>query len=391
LRQTLPLSYIELSKKNLIHNIKQFRNLAKAGTKFSVAIKGNAYGHGLTEIVKVLDPYVDYFQIDSIEDLELFRKISKKEGLLLGYVQNSDLIRAIRLKCILSTFSIQELKKVNILAGKLKTKQEIHIPIDAYLGREGFLLSELPKLFVEIKKCKNIKFTGMYAHFANIEDTNNFTHATKQINVFEQAVNLAKKSGFTNPRHGGASLQTHISATSGLLVYEKNKGINSIIRLGIGVYGMWPSEHIKFLYLPTQAGKNKMELKPVLTWKTKIAQIKTLPAGNTIGYGLTYMAYEETKISVVPQGYADGFERGLSNKGEVLIAGTRCKILGRVAMNMCVVDVTHLPNVKTEDEVVLLGRQGGEEISAEEIAKKTDTINYEVTTRISALLPKIVV
>jgi alanine racemase len=277
----------------------------------------------------------------------------------------------------LSIFSIEELKKINSITGQLKKKQEINVSVDAYLGREGFLLSDLPKVFKEIKKCKFIKLTGIYAHFANIEDTNNFTHAEKQIKVFEQAVNLAKEFGFND-------LMTHISATSGLLVYEKNRGINSIIRLGIGVYGMWPSEHIKYLY------KNKMELKPVLVWKTKIAQVKTLPAGNTIGYGLTFMVYEDTKIAVIPQGYADGFDRGFSNKGEVLIKETRCKILGRVAMNMCVVDVTHLPNVKIEDEVVILGAQGKEQISAEEMAKKIDTINYEITTRISSLLPKVI-
>src|ERR1035437_781754 len=373
-----PLSYIELSKPNLIHNIKAFKNLAKAGTKFSVAIKGNAYGHGQNEIAEILEPYVDYFQVNSAEELMLLRKISHKKTLLLGYVQKSDLKKVMKLGCILSIFSLEQALTLSAIAESVNVTQEVQIPVDAYLGREGFLLSELPKVFVEIKKCKNIKLTGIYAHFANIEDTNNFTHAKKQITVFNQAVNLAKKFGFKK-------LQTHISATSGLLIYEKNKGINSIIRLGIGVYGLWPSEHIKFLY------KNKMELKPVLSWKTKIAQIKTLPAGSTIGYGLSYMAYEETKIAVIPQGYADGLPRGLSNKGEVLILGTKCKILGRIAMNMCVVDVTHLSDVKIEDEVVIVGKQDREEITAEEMAKKIDTINYKITTRVSALLPRVII
>ena len=378
MKKNNPLSYIELSKSNLIHNIKAFKNLAKAGTKFSVAIKGNAYGHGQNEIAEILEPYVDYFQVNSAEELMLLRKISHKKTLLLGYVQKSDLKKVMKLGCILSIFSLEQALTLSAIAESVNVTQEVQIPVDAYLGREGFLLSELPKVFVEIKKCKNIKLTGIYAHFANIEDTNNFTHAKKQITVFNQAVNLAKKFNFKK-------LQTHISATSGLLIYEKNKGINSIIRLGIGVYGMWPSEHIKFLY------KNKMELKPVLSWKTKIAQIKILPAGSTIGYGLSYMTYEETKIAVIPQGYADGLPRDLSNKGEVLILGTKCKILGRIAMNMCVVDVTHLSDVKIEDEVVIVGKQDREEITAEEMAKKIDTINYEITTRVSALLPRVII
>lgn len=379
MKQNLPLSYIELSKKNLIHNIKQFKNLAKKGTKFSVAIKGNAYGHRQNEVVKILEPYVDYFQVNSVEELALLRKVTKKECLLLGYVQKEDLKKAIKLGCILSVFSIEQIWHISAMAEMGKMVQEVHLPVDAHLGREGFLLKDLPEVFTEIKKCKHLKLTGIYAHFANIEDTTNFTHAKKQITIFNQAINLAKNFGFKN-------LQTHISATSGLLVYEQNQGINSIIRLGIGIYGMWPSEHLKTIYK-----NSKFSLKPVLAWKTKIVQIKILPKGSTIGYGLTYKTKKETKIAVIPQGYADGFDRGFSNNGFVLIAGTRCKILGRVSMNMFVVDVNHLPKVKLEDEVVILGNQGKEKISAEEMAKRINTINYEITTRISSLLPRIVV
>jgi alanine racemase len=379
MKNSLPLSFVELSEKNLIYNIKQFKSLAKKGTKFSVAIKGNAYGHGLKEVAKILELYVEYFQIDSVEELESLRKVSKKETLVLGYVQDSDLIRAIKLKCIFSVFSIKELRKINALAKKIKIKQKVHIPVDAYLGREGFLLRELPKVFAEIKKCKNIKLTGIYAHFANIEDTTDFSHAQKQITEYEKAVKLSEQFGFKK-------LKTHISATSGLLVYEKKRGIHPLIRLGIGVYGMWPSSYLQKIY-----EKKKFYLKPVLSWKTKIAQIKILPKGNTIGYGLTYKTKRETKVAIIPQGYADGFPRALSNKGEVLIHGTRYKILGRVMMNMFVVDVSYIKNVQLEDEIVLLGVQNKEKITAEEIAENSDTINYEVTTRISALLPRIVV
>ncbi|MEI7709591.1 MAG: alanine racemase [bacterium] len=372
------LSFIELSKENLVHNIKQFRSLAKKGTKISVAIKGNAYGHGQNHIAKILDPYVDYFQIDSIAELELLRKVSVKKTFLMGYVKKSELSKALKLGCILSVLSLMQLKELNKIAGKLKIKQEIQIPIDAYLGREGFLLSDLREVFTEIKNCSYLKLAGIYAHFANIEDTRSFTHAQKQINEYRNALDLAQEFGFFG-------IHTHISATSGLLAYEKNEGVHTVIRLGVGVYGMWPSEDILKMY------KNKITLKPALSWKTKVAQVKILPKNHTIGYGLTYTTKKETKIAIIPQGYADGYDRGLSNKGEVLIGGTRCAVLGRISMNMFAVDVSHLPKVKEEDEVVILGSQGGEEITALEIAKKIDTINYEVTTRISSLLPRVVV
>lgn len=379
MKNNLPLSYIEISSKNLIHNIKVLKIVAKKGTKFSVAIKGNAYGHGQNEIAKILEPYADYFQVDSVSELELLRKISTKKTFVLGYVQKIDLTQAIKLGCILSIFSIQELKKIEKIAKKLKITQEIHIPFDAYLGREGFLLAELPKIFIEIKKCRNIKLSGIYAHFANIEDTTNFSHAQKQIKEYEKALKLAEKFNFKN-------LQTHISATSGLLAYEKENGIHPIIRLGIGVYGMWPS-----VYLKSKYKNSPFILKPVLAWKTKIAQIKVLPPDHTIGYGLTYRTKKETKIALIPQGYADGFDRGFSNNGFALIGGSTCKILGRVMMNMCVVNVSHLKNVQQEDEVVILGRQGKKEITAEEMADKINTINYEITTRISSLLPRVII
>src|SRR3989344_3824018 len=373
-----PLSYIELSRKNLIHNVKQFRNLIKKGVKIAVVVKGNAYGHGQNEVVKILNPYVDYFQIDDVEELEKLRRVSNKKVLVLGYIQKKDLRRAIKLDCILSVFSLEQLLNISAIAKNLTTVQKIHISVDAYLGREGFLLKDLPKVFVKIKNSKNLRLTGIYAHFANIEDTTDFSHAQKQINEYKKAVELTKEHGFKN-------LQTHMSATSGILAYEKKKGIHPIVRLGIGVYGMWPSEDLKHKY------KNKLALKPALAWKTKIAQIKTLPKGSTIGYGLTYKTKRATRIALIPQGYSDGVDRGLSNKGSVLIKGQRCKILGRVMMNMFVVDISHLPQAQPEDEVILLGKQNKNRISAEEIAQLLDTINYEITTRISPLLPRVVV
>ena len=374
-----PRAYIELSEKNLVHNLKQFKSLAKEGTKFSVVIKGNAYGHGQNIVAQILESYADCFQVDSVEELELLRKVSKKKTFVLGYVQKSDFKKIIRLGCILSIFSLEQLLTISAVAKDINTVQEVHIPIDAHLGREGFLLKDLPFVLEEIKKSKNIKLTGIYAHFANIEDTTNFTHAKKQIKVFEQALKLADEFCFKN-------LQTHISATSGILVYEKNQGIHPLIRLGIGVYGMWPSEYLKFIY-----ENSRLNLKPVLSWKTKVSQVKILPKGSTIGYGLTYKTRKETKIAVIPQGYADGLDRGLSNKYNVLIQGTRCKILGRVMMNMFIVNVSHLPKVKAEEEVVIIGHQGHEEITVEEMAGQIGTINYEITTRISALLPRIIV
>lgn len=377
MKKNLPISYIELSSENLIHNFLEFRKLVKEGTEIAFAIKGNAYGHGQNEIAKIAEKYVDYFFVNSLLELKLLRKISKKKTFLFGYVEMSDMKDAIKFDAILSIFNKKQLLELIKITNQNKKKIEVHLPVDALLGREGLSIEQFTEILEILKNAKYIKLGGIYGHFANIEDVNNFTHAKKQIKEYDKFLKILAKYDFKN-------VKTHLSATSGVLVYEKNKGINNIVRIGIGGYGLWPSSHIEFLY------KKKLDLKPVLSFKTKIAQIKTLPEGRTIGYGLTYLTTKETKIAILPIGYADGFDRRYSNKGEVLVSGSRCKILGRVSMNMTVIDISYLENIKIEDEVVLIGKQGSEEIRAEEVGEIIETINYEVVTRLSSILPRII-
>ena len=373
---TLPLSYIELSKKNLEHNLKALRALAKPGTKIAFPVKGNAYGHGLVEIVKASEKLVDYFLVNSIEELRLLRSVSKKQTLLFGYVHPAFLGEAMQLGCIFGLFSVDQAQQIEKAAKKLSVTAEVHIACDALLGREGFLETEFADGLAFIQKQKHIRVTGMYAHFANIEDTNDFSHAQEQIDAYERMKSVARDSGC-------AGIDTHISATSGLVAYESKTGVNTIVRTGIGAYGLWPSEDLKKAY-----GK-KLELKPVLSWKTHIAQVKTLAKGMTVGYGLTYVTTKLTKVALIPQGYSDGFPRTLSSKGTVLIGGKKCTVIGRVAMNMFVADVSKVPDAKEGDEVVLLGSQDTMSLSAEGFAADMGTINYEAVTRISPLLPRI--
>lgn len=375
--QNQSLSYIEISKDNLIYNIKQFRGLLKGKIKIAAVIKANAYGHGDIEVAKVINAHIDYFQVDSIEEAERVRKVSKKPILIFGYLNKDGIKRVIKINAIICAFDLIHLLKINHEAFLLKKKIKIHLAIDSYLGREGIMPSQVEVIINEIKNLKNIILDGVYSHFANIEDTMNSTHANRQIDTYHSCVKIFRENGYPN-------INTHISATSGILVYEKGENLHNIVRLGIGLYGMWPSDHLEYL------NKKKLNLKPVLRWITHVAQVKIIPANYPIGYGLTYITKKTTKIAVIPQGYFDGLTRSLSNNGEFLIKRKKAKILGRVAMNMTVVDISNIKDVKSDDEVIILGSQGKVKITAEDIAKKMDTINYEVTTKISALLPRIV-
>ena len=371
------LTHIEVSKANLLHNFSQLKQTVKPGTIIVSVVKGNAYGHGITETVQILKDVTDWFGVISIEDIRAVRAYSDKPVMVLGYLADEDLEEAVKLDTIFDVYSIDRLERLNSIGLKCNKNIAVHLKIDALLGRQGFLVSELKQVLERLPSLPRIQLEGIYAHFANIEDTRDFSHAQKQIDTFQAAKDLVKAHGYF--------IHTHISSTAGSLVYEKIKHENDIVRFGIGLYGMWPSH-----YLQSDMEHN-MELKPVMRWLSKIAQVKTLPAEHPIGYGLTYTTSKDTRIAVVPVGYYDGYDRGLSNKGEVLISGTRCKVIGRVAMNMIVVDISHLKDVHVEDDVVLLGTQGDEIVTAEEIAKHIDTINYEVTTRINPLLSRQVI
>lgn len=384
------LSYLEINKSNLIHNIGEFKKILKPDTKVLCVLKANAYGHGLKEIVQILNNEADWFGVNIIEELKELRKYSKKETLLLGFVSKENLDEAVKLKASICIYDLERAKLLNRIGRKRRQKVKIHIKIDTFLGRQGILIEELAVFAQELKTFDNLEIEGVYSHFSNIEDTTDFSHAQKQIDTYHRALQILKSEKIT-------PVYKHISATSGILAYDHKNSEeatnstdlyeekNNIVRLGIGLYGLWPSQELKQRYT---TGKHPLVLRPVIRWVTHIAQVKTVPAHFPIAYGLTYITSKETKIAVIPQGYSDGYDRGLSNVGEVLVHGTRCRILGRVMMNMFVVDVSHLETVKAEDEVVLLGRQGNEAITAEEVAAKLGTINYEVVARLSSIIPR---
>ena len=372
------LSYLEISKENLLHNFKMMKSLVKSDVKVISVIKANAYGHGQNEVAKILEDVTDYFQVDDLQELKLLREVSQKPALVLGYIAKDEMREALELDGILGVYDEQQVLTLNEIAKILGKKAMVHVKIDAYLGRQGVMPEKVQEIIEVLKKCENILVDGIYSHFANIEDTTDFSHAQKQINAFDDAVQLFKDNGYEN-------LKTHMSASSGIMAWENIAGKSALVRPGISLYGMWPSNDLK-----DKLESESFILKPVMRWVTHVAQVKTVPVGYSIGYGLTHVTEKITKIAVIPQGYSDGYDRGLSSCGEVLIGGQKCSILGRVAMNMFVVDVSALDSVKAEDEVVLLGTQGEQQITAEDIAEKLDTINYEITTRVSPLLIRVV-
>lgn len=369
------LSFIEVNADNVRHNIESLKG-ALPNKKIIAVVKANAYGIGVREVVPILEDHVDVFAVDDVEELHSLRFLTEKPVYMLGYVPHEDLERVIDMQAVPTVYDIETLREIEKHAYARKISVPVNIKIDAQLGRQGLTLETLDEMVAALKLCSHVDLHGVYAHFANIEDTKDFSHAQKQIDYYKNACQMFESAGFEH-------FEKHISSTAGSLVYDATADYCSHVRLGIGLYGLWPSEHV-------HEDTTNITLKPVATWKTKVAQVKNLPKGHSIGYGLSHILERDSVVAVIPQGYSDGYDRKLSNTADVLIHGQRCPAIGRVAMNMFVVDVTDIDNVQQEDEVVLLGCQADEEITAEELSDIVETVNYEIIARLSPLLPRVV-
>jgi len=256
---------------------------------------------------------------------------------------------------------------------------KVDLKIETGTFRQGLEKEQLLKLVRIIKKYPNIKIQGIHTHYANIEDTTNHDYAQKQLQKFKHIVDFLEKNNIKIPIK-------HTACSAAIILFPET--YFDMVRLGIAMYGLWPS---KETFISAKERKRKINLEPVLYWKTRIAQIKIIKAGTSVGYGLTEKVSRDSKIAILPVGYWDGYDRKLSNVGSVLIKGKKSRIIGRICMNMIIVDVSHINNVKPEDEVVLLGKQKMEKITAEELAQKAGTINYEIVTRINPLIPRIII
>ncbi len=373
-------SWVEISKEAILSNISTFRKKLPNETKIAAVIKANAYGHDISLISKLISTKIDLFAVDSLYEALIIRRNGIKNPIIvLGYTPLKDLDSAIKNNISIVCYNWETIKK--IISLKLNRIAKIHFKIETGTNRQGLSINKTIKLAREVLKHKNSFYIeGIYTHFANIEDTLDPSFAMLQLKRFNKAKNFfEEKIGKVEYIHSAASAAT--------ILYPSTHF--NLIRLGVSLYGIWPSKEVKLAEL--RKGSESLELKPVLSWKSVVAQVKYINKGETVSYGRTWTANKKTKIAVIPVGYFDGFDRKLSNSGKVLINGKYAQVIGRIAMNMFMVDVSHIKNIEIEDEVVIIGKQQGNIISADEIAEKLGTISYEVVCRINPLIPRILV
>lgn len=365
-------SWVEIERNSLLKNIQSIKSLLNPETEFMAVVKSNAYGHGLVEVSEIIQSFVDWFGVNSFEEAEKIN--SKKPILILGFTSPDLLHHVIEKGFRQVVYDLEILRKLEVLASKLHRKVSIHLKIETGTNRLGVKLEDLDRFTKVLKRSENVILEGLYSHLADAEKgpKDNFTKT--QLGKLNEAISLLQQRGFKVPlSHIGASAATLLNQDTHL----------DLVRVGISLYGLWPSKETE--------QSSDIELLPVLSWKTRVAQLKLIRKNETIGYGRIFRAKNDMRVAILPIGYFEGYDRKLSNKGYVLISGKPAKVVGRVCMNMTMVDVTNIGNVKMGDEVILIGRQGQNTVTVEELAQITETINYEVVSRINPNLPRVVV
>jgi alanine racemase len=373
---------VEISRAALVRNIGEFRRLIGRRRKFLAVVKANAYGHGLLEVARIaVAEGVDWLGVNSVDEgLALRAAGIAAPVLVLGYAPLGALEEAVRGDLRLTVYNRETVRRLSELAVRLGRTVRLHVKVETGTWRQGVDPKQLAAFVGDIRRRPGLAVEGLSSHFANIEDTTKHDYPRRQQAAYRSAVRELEADGPRIPIK-------HMSCTASTVLFPE-PGFN-LARVGIGLYGLWPSKETYLSCLLDR--KELLSLEPVLSWKARIAQIKKVPAGADIGYGGTYRTTRPTVLAVVPVGYYDGYDRGLTNAAHVLVKGRRAPVRGRVAMDFFMADVTDVPGVGLEGEVTLLGADGRERITAEDLAALAGTISYEILARINPLIPRIVV
>jgi|KBSSwiStaDraftv2_1062776.scaffolds.fasta_scaffold40461_4 alanine racemase len=375
------LTWVEIDAAALSGNVAEFKRRLGPGPQLGAVVKSNAYGHGMREVARLaVGAGADWLCVNNVEEGVALREAGLSVPVvLLGYVPLEAIGEVVAYGLDLVVYNRETVSALDRAARASGKTVGVHLKVETGTNRQGVLERDVPAFVEAIRAAPGVRLRGVSSHFANIEDTTNHDFAESQIAAFMRITE-------TVARMHGVPLLRHVACSAAVLLF--NRTHLDLARVGISMYGLWPSKETYVSGL--ERGKPSLDLKPVLRWKTRIAQVKDVPEGGFVGYGGTWRATRPTKIAVLPVGYYEGYDRGLSNIAHALVRGRRAPIRGRICMNMCMVDVTDVPGAALEDEVVLLGRQGDEVVTAEQLAAWCGTISYEIVSRIHPALPRVI-
>lgn len=378
-------SYIELSRKAVQNNFDYLRSIVGEETTISHVVKGNAYGHGIkTYVPLAVELGARHFSTFDAHEAHLVHQAVNGDATLMvmGMIDNDELEWAIEHKIEFFVFDIDRLKNAISIARKMNAQALVHIELETGMNRTGFEKEQLAEVMKLIKANEEVLIIkGFCTHYAGAESYANFFRVKDQYQRFRKGVKRLEK----NEIHAKA---LHTACSAAAVRFPKSR--LDMVRIGIMQYGFWPStetyiEKVK----PTQILRED-PLQRVISWKSRVMNIKHVKQGEYVGYGTTFLATMDMKVATVPVGYGHGFSRSLSNTGRAIIRETRVPVIGIVNMNMMLLDVSQIDNTEKGDEVVLIGKQGDMEISVSSFSDYSDQLNYELLTRLPHDIPRYV-
>jgi len=370
--------WLEISRKALRHNAAALKSRLQPATRLCAVIKSNAYGHGMPGVASTIADRCDFFAVHEMaEARQLLQTTDRLPVLLLGPLEERHMEEAVAAGLHVTVYRRQDILGLAQAAAKLGKPADLHLKIDTGTSRQGILPHELPSYLALFAECRYARLTGVSMHFANIEDTFERSYAKQQLQRFHQALAQARSMGFQ-------PALIHSACSAATLLFAETHF--NMVRTGISLYGLWPSKET-FISFREQNG-DVLALEPALAFKSRIIQLKTIAENTPVGYGCTFITPRRTRLAVIPVGYSDGYSRCLGNRANVLVRGKYARVVGRVCMNLSMLDVTDIPGVAEGDVVVLIGKQGDKRIPVEALAALSGTINYEVTTRLNPALPR---
>jgi len=379
-------SRIELSQSNLKKNINFIKKKIGAHPILSSVVKANAYGHGIYTMVKMLEKCgINHFSVASAFEAEEVHAVCSEDStiMIMGILYDEDIPWAIENGIEFYVFDSARLKLVREQAKRLKKKAFVHIEAETGTNRTGMTIAWYRKALTFLKENEeHIAFQGLCTHLGGAETLSNRFRIDQQIERYKEFLAIAKRRKFMPKLR-------HISCSASALSMPETH--LDMVRVGIATYGFWPSPDIYYQHLQ-QVGKTKdSPLGRIFSWKTDVMDIKVVPKGEFIGYGTAYQATTDKHIAVIPLGYSNGYPRGESNRGYVLIHGRKARILGLINMNLFMVDVSHIPNVEIGDEVVLIGKQKNMTINVSSFTNYTQLLNTEMMSRLPDAIPRRIV
>jgi alanine racemase len=369
-------SCLTLDPEALRINLKFLREHIGPHPKISSVVKSNAYGHGLEQFVPMAEKAgIDHFSVFSADEAERVYQLKTPSTrvMIMGWINQDEIGWAVEHGIEFYVFGLSRLRSAIEAGAMLGKAAKIHLELETGMNRTGLSRKEIQKAMDLLSANKDqVVLTGICTHLAGAESIANYYRIRSQLRRFKRTLASFEKHGF-HPEF------RHMASSAATLSYPASR--MDLVRVGIAQYGLWPSQEIFLDCIRNRKDKSD-PLKRVLSWKSRIMSLKDVKAGEFVSYGTTYLSTTDSRIAIVPVGYAHGFSRSLSNQGRVLIREQRVGVIGLVNMNMMIVDVTNLPDVQLGDEVVIIGKQGELEITVASFSEISDQLNYELLARL---------